>query len=167
VLAHALTISLVASSTQRWRRAPRPPLTPAVLPDLPFALAIDFDAGRVHDHVPYLPQFFERQRDRQAAAPARERRVIGHGQVEPQQLEDRGEEALGLPSGERVNGLDGGHRLNGQVGVLIRSPALAGLLFVAPVAADVISDPDGQASPASERGVILLPVADEVRGFFS
>src|SRR5215475_4217488 len=74
------------------------------------------------------------------------------------------EEALSLPTGQSVNGLDCGHSLNRQVGISWRGSGLSGQFIGRPIRDGFGTDPDGESSPLFERGVILAPVADVVRG---
>jgi hypothetical protein len=91
--------------------------------------------------------------------------MIGHCEIELHQFKDRLEEALSLPTGQSVYSLDSGHSLNRQVGISLRSASLSGQFIGRPLLDGFGTDPDGEASPLFERGVILAPVADAVRGF--
>src|SRR5262249_44339987 len=92
--------------------------------------------------------------------------MLGHRQVELHQFKDRLEEALGLASGQAVNGLDRRHSLDRQVGISRRSAWLSSQFIGRPIGDGFRTDPDGETSSLFERGVILAPVADAVRGFF-
>src|SRR5262245_51991853 len=91
--------------------------------------------------------------------------MIGRCQVEFHQFKDRLEEALGLPTGQSVNGLDCGHSLNCQVGIGRGGSWFSSQFIGRPIGDRFGTDPNLQASPFFERGVILAPVADAVRGF--
>ena len=91
--------------------------------------------------------------------------MIGHCEIELHQFKDRLEEALSLPTGQSVYSLDSGHSLNRQVGISLRSASLSGQFIGRPLLDGFGTDPDGEASPLFERGVILAPVADRVRDF--
>ena len=90
--------------------------------------------------------------------------MIRHCEIELHQFKDRLEEALSLPSGQSINCLDSGHSLNRQVGISRRSAGLSGQFIGRPIGGRFGTDPDCETSPFSERGVILAPVADAVRG---
>src|SRR5215813_8135943 len=91
--------------------------------------------------------------------------MIWRCEIELHQFKERLEEALSLPTGQSVNGLDCRHSLNRQVGISRRGSGLSGQFIGRPVRDGLGTDPDGESSPLFERGVILAPVADAVRGF--
>src|SRR5262245_26728331 len=91
--------------------------------------------------------------------------MIGHYQIEFHKFKDRLEEALSLSASQSVNGLDRGHSLNRQVGISRRGSWFSSQFIGRPILDGFGTDPDGEASPLFERGVILAPVADAVRGF--
>src|SRR5215471_3422223 len=90
--------------------------------------------------------------------------MIGRCEIEFHQFKDRLEKSLSLPTGQSVNGLDCGHSLNRQVGISWRGSGLSGQFIGRPIRDGFGTDPDGESSPLFERGVILAPVADVVRG---
>src|SRR5215468_1578378 len=91
--------------------------------------------------------------------------MIGRCEIEFHQFKDRLEKALSLPAGQSVYGLNSGHSLNRQVGISRRSALFSGQFISRPILDGFGTDPDGEASPLFERGVILAPVADAERGF--
>jgi hypothetical protein len=88
--------------------------------------------------------------------------MIGRGQIELHQFKDRLEESLSLPTGQSVNGLDSGHSLNRQICVSRRGSWFSCQFIGRPILDGLRTDPDCEASPLFERGVILAPVADVV-----
>src|SRR5262249_47449553 len=88
--------------------------------------------------------------------------MIGRCEIELHQFKDRLEEALSLSASQPVNGLDSGHSLNRQIGISWRSALFSGQFIGRPILDGLRTDPDGEASPFFERGVILAPVADAV-----
>ena len=100
---------------------------------------------------------------RTVAGPAAEGGVVGHGQVQPHQLEERAGEPLGGPQGEVVDGPEGQQALDGQVAVLELGPPL-GRPLVSPRPERLLIDPEGERAPADQGVVVLLPVADAVGG---
>src|SRR5215813_7166110 len=91
--------------------------------------------------------------------------MIGRCEIEHHQFKDRLEETLSLPTCQSVNCLDYRHSLNRQIGISWRSARLSGQFISRPILDGFGTDPDGEASPFFERGVILAPVADAERGF--
>src|SRR5262247_649163 len=91
--------------------------------------------------------------------------MIWRCEIELHQFKERLEEALSLPTGQSVNGLDCGHSLNRQVGISRRGSGLSCQFIGRPIRDGLGTDPDSESSPLFERGVILAPVADAVRGF--
>jgi hypothetical protein len=90
--------------------------------------------------------------------------MIGHMQFEFHQFKERLEEALRLTASQDVNGPDCRHSFNRQVGISRRSAPLSGQFIGRPALDGLGTDPDGESSPLFERGVILAPVVDAVRG---
>ena len=90
--------------------------------------------------------------------------MIRRCEIELHQFKDRLEEALSLSASQSVNGLDRGHSLNRQVGISRRGSWFSGKFIGRPILDGFGTDPDGEASPLFERGVILAPVADAERG---
>ena len=88
--------------------------------------------------------------------------MVGHCEIELHQFKDRLEEALSLSASQSVNGLDSGHRLNRQICISRRGSRISGQFIGRPILDGLWTDPDGEASPFFERGVILAPVADAV-----
>src|SRR5215470_12085370 len=88
--------------------------------------------------------------------------MIGRCEIEHHQFKDRLEETLSLPTCQSVNCLDYRHSLNRQIGISWRSARLSGQFISRPILDGFGTDPDGEASPFFERGVILAPVADAV-----
>jgi transposase, IS6 family len=88
--------------------------------------------------------------------------MIGRCEIKFHKFKDRLEEALSLSASQSVNGLDSGHSLNRQVGISWRSARFSGQFIGRPILDGLRTDPDGEASPFFERGVILAPVADAV-----
>jgi hypothetical protein len=72
---------------------------------------------------------------------------------------------LRLTASQSIYGLDCGHSFNRQVGISRRSARPSGQFIGRPVLDGLGTDPDSASSPFFERGVILAPVADGVRGF--
>ena len=91
--------------------------------------------------------------------------MIGRRELEFHQFKDRLEEALRLTASQSVNGLDCRHGLNRKVCISRRGSRLSGQFIGRPIRDGFGTDPDGESSPLFERGVILAPVADAVRGF--
>src|SRR5262245_57150992 len=90
--------------------------------------------------------------------------MIGRCEIELHQFKDRLEEAWSLPTGQSINGLDCGHSLNRQVGISWRGSWFSSQFVGRPIGDRFGTDPYLEASPFFERGVILAPVADAVRG---
>jgi len=93
--------------------------------------------------------------------------MIGRCEIEFHQFKDRSEKALSLPTCQSVYGLNSGHSLNRQVGISRRSALFSGQFISRPILDGFGTAPDAEASPFSERGVILAPVADAEHGFLS
>jgi len=88
--------------------------------------------------------------------------MIGRYEIKFHQFKDRLEEALSLSASQSVYGLDSGHSLNRQIGISLRSARFSGQFIGRPILDGLRTDPDGEASPFFERGVILAPVAEAV-----
>ena len=145
--------------------APRAAAGVAMLAHLPLALAIDFDAGGINNHVDWfrLPQ--ARQRNGERAAAARERRVTGHAQLNAKQPEDRARQPFGGSQRQAVNLFQSRHAENSRISVSGRlaTPARAGL--VVPCLKNILAHPQRQTSTVDESFVIFSPVTETVRAF--
>ena len=143
--------------------APGAPLRPAVAPDLPLALAVDFDARRVHHQVQRPGLRPPRQRDlKRLAAPA-QGRVAGRGQLDAEQFKDREEQAARGSQRQAVDLGERRHRQDGRRGVGARAAAPPTALMLVPRLQRVSPDPEGETSAAGEGFVIVSPVTETVR----
>ncbi len=79
--------------------APGPGIALAMLLDQPLACAVDLQARRVdHDvHRPASLGVRQRRSECQPGTAPRERGVVGHADIDPEQAGDRAQQALGLP----------------------------------------------------------------------
>lgn len=86
--------------------APGAPLLFSVRALLPFARSMHFQARGIHDQVADLPTAAGAQVHLHVCLPIREQSVIRHRQVQPHQLENRRDKALGLPERRPVGEFD-------------------------------------------------------------
>ena len=142
--------------------APSAALRVPVLAHLPLALAVDLDAGRVHDQVQWLSLASARQLDRKLPATPTQRRVIGHAQLDAEQPDERARQPFGGTQWQSVHLFQRRHAKDGRVGVGRRLPALARALMVVPLLDHLVADPQRQTSTPDKSFVILLPVTETV-----
>ena len=147
--------------------APGAPLRVPVLAHLPFSFAIDFHARRIHHQMQGLAGRAAGQGNFQIFAPSRESRVIGHGQRNFEQLDDRREQPGGGTQRQVVNFRQRRHALNGRLGISARLATLTARRWMLPRRDTVLVNPERQASAFDQRGVIFFPVTETVRAFRS
>lgn len=99
--------------------------------------------------------------DGQILASIGERGVVGHGQIERHEFEERFDEALRLAQRQLVE--EAQASLNGEVGVDRVAAPLRGAV-VAPAFDGLLGDPDREATPLDKRVVVLAPILDLVSG---
>ena len=145
--------------------APSPVLGEAVLTDFPFALAEDFDAGRVYDHMHWPVLFSARQDHLKRLSAAAQARVVRHAQSEAERTDDRQHQPLSRAKGQMIDLLQSGHTEDGGVRVVARFASLAAFLVVTPRMNDVITDPESKTTALNKSVVILFPIAETVGSF--
>ena len=135
---------------------PAPP--GAVLLLQPPAGPAEAQTGAVHQQVHGLaPAPWPRHLQR--LGPAAEGGVVGHGEVEPEQPQDGGDQPLGLAQRQaehRAQGQGRGHR---RIGVA-RLPATTGARLGLPGRDRLGREPHGQAATGAQTGIVLGPVRD-------
>ena len=137
--------------------APGTPLAGAVFLPPPLARAAQPQARTIDQQVDRSTGRAGLRRQFQALSPPAEGGVVGHRQVEAEQLEDRADQALGLTQRqvEHCAQRQGcGNRKVGVVGLTARRGAWRGV----PSRDRFIRKPHGQTAPLTQRLVILRPI---------
>ncbi len=147
--------------------APSAPLRVPVLAHLPFSFAIDFHSRRIHHQMQCFGFRAAWQLNFQRLAPSRESRVIGHGQRNLEQLDDRREQPLSGAQRQIVNFRQSRHALNRRLGISARLSPLAARRWVLPRRDAVLVNPQGQSSAFDQSRVIFFPVTETVCAFRS
>lgn len=137
----------------------------AVLAHFPFSLAVDLNACGVHHHVQWLRLLPAWQYNFQRAAATAKCRVTWNLQLDAEQLDNRAGQPLGGPQRQAVDLFHSRHAEDGRVGVSGWLAALARARLVVPRRQNILTDPDGQASPPDQSFVILAPVTETVGAF--
>src|SRR5580698_7136320 len=143
--------------------APPPARTNAVLLIEPFALAVNLQARAVDQKMQWLVTVNSLRQDREIAATAAQRGMVGDGNVDLQQAGDRSQQTLSLSQRlmedqpEREARLDGDRRVDRLTTPLAGSRGL-------PRCDGIVGQPHRQASAPDQRGVVLRPVRNSVFG---
>src|SRR3954462_4199485 len=144
----------------------------AVLLHQPLARAVELQPRAVHQQVQGLgvvavarPRAARlRPRHLQRLGPAAQGGVVGHGEVEPEQADDRADQPLGLAVGEAEHGLERQRRQDRQVGIR-GLPAPTGAPLGLPRRDRLVREPHRQAAAPAQALVVLPPVRDTVGEF--
>ena len=124
---------------------------------------MDFDAGAVDQDVDGPPRRGRRDSDlAEVFGPSREGRVVRDGDAEPEQRDERSQEAFCVPEREMIDRPNGQRGLDADVRVdsLASWPSASG---GPPVLEGGLRDPDGQVAAFPQALVVRLPVADPVQ----
>src|SRR4051794_24085460 len=161
------------TSDAPYKLPPRPAPLGAVLLDQPLARAVELQPRAVHQQVhgpgiaPRIPTGAVarpraarlRPRHLQRLGPAAQGGVVRHGEVEPEEADDRADQPFGLPVRQPEHGLERQRRQDRQVGIRgLPAPARAPLGL--PRLDRLVGEPDRQAAAPAQALVVLAPVRD-------
>src|SRR5215213_1562505 len=147
---------------RKMQHSPGPTPLGAVLLDKPLACATELQPRAVHQQV-HRPAAEARPRlwELQCRGTAAQGRVVRHGEIEIEQLEDGADQPLGLAQRQAEHRPQGQCRGDRQIGVG-GLPAPGGARRCRPGRDCFRREPDGQAAASTQGGVILGPVGHPV-----
>ena len=145
--------------------APGAALTRPVLADFPFALAVDFQPGRIHHQVDRLGPRPARDLNLQRLGPPRHQGVVGNRQGQPQEPDDGAGQAFHPPVGQVKHRFEPQQRLNRLIRVAERRPPLPGRRRPPVALQKFLVNPDGQTAPFYQGPILLRPVGHPILDF--
>ena len=129
---------------------------------IPFALAEQFQPGAVQHKVHRaVAAAHTRLPAGKGPAPARQRRVVRHGQVKPEQAQHAAGQTCCLSQGQAKDEPQAQHRLDRQVGVA-RLTARCAPARCTPAGQRCVVHPERQVAAAPQPCFVGLPVPDAV-----
>jgi hypothetical protein len=109
-----------------------------------------------------LSLFTTRQGHIYRLATATQEAVVGHSQIQAQQLHNRLHKSLGRAQRQMINLLQSSHAQESRIAVVAGFAALPALFVVVPGSEQVITNPESKTSALNQCGVILFPIAKAV-----